>query len=811
MSTAGQKPADGSAAGAERERAIAEAAAAFLDCQSHGEVVDIDGFCQKNANLLPELRAQLEAMQRIDAILDSGHGSAPAGAAGPAEAAMPESLSGHRLLEQLGAGGMGQVFLAMDDGLKRKVAIKVLAGGFQKNKALADRFMQEAQAMAQLRHPNVASIYSLGTAGEPAHFVMEYIQGSPLIQAAQPLRLPQRMELFRKVVLAVDFLHQHGVIHRDLKPANVLVGSDLEPKVLDFGLALPLDASTRQITRPGEILGTPDYFSPEQAQAGNSLDARSDVFSLGVILYELLTSRLPFHGETLIEQIRQLREQDPVLPRRVDANIPGDLQNICLKALEKDPRDRYASARDMADDLQRFLAGEPVLALPAAYGRLMSGKIEQHVRELAGWTQDHLLSDLEFDSFRRMYERLVDREDAWIMQVRRLSWPQVTLYLGAWILVLGALLVVLFDYKTFAGTPAVLVIAAATASTGTMGVRCWRQGQRRIGVAYLLAFCLLLPVTWMVAMGQYGILVSPTKNNPKLEFFARFESFRGATNAQLWWAICISLPGYLWLRRFTRSSVFSLVLACMGAALCLVTLLRMGMLDWVDNDPGRTYLRLLPFALVFFLLGIAIERRRFPADSRYFYFFAVAFTLVGLSGVAGVHEPYANWLKSLAPRTRGQQEYLFMINAAVYMVLQYFCDRVPSAQMRWVAKTFRFVIPGHILTSLLLLGLSASSRWHETPGEATLRHEARFFEILLPVVACAFIFGSIPKQMKNFLASGLVFLAIGIIRLQQELFNAHASWPVTLLFAGLLLMLVAANYPSLKAFGSRVMRRNSQI
>src|SRR5262249_47988574 len=148
-----------------------------------------------------------------------------------------------------------------------------------------------------------------------------------------------------------------------------------------------------------------------------------------------------------------------------------------------------------------------------AYARLMSGKIERHLRELAGWTQDHLLSDLEFDALRRQYERLVEREDAWIMQVRRLSFSQVTLYFGAWLLVLGAVLVVLFDYKTFAGPPAVLVTAAAAASTGFIGIRCWREGLRRVGVAYLLAFCLLLPVVLMVAMGQYHLLASPSQNS----------------------------------------------------------------------------------------------------------------------------------------------------------------------------------------------------------------------------------------------------------------------------------------------------------
>jgi len=786
-----------------RERDIAIAIARFIDSQSSGEPVDIDSFCQDNPDMLPELRLQLEAVLLIDEALDSSHAGSTA--VGTKEL-MPECLSGLRVLAELGTGGMGRVFLAMDDRLNRKVAIKMLDARYWPNQRLADRFMREARAMARLSHPNIAGIYNLGAAGEPPHFVMEYIHGVPLAQAAQPLRLPQKMELFRKVVLAVEFLHQHGIVHRDLKPGNVLVGSDLEPKVLDFGLALQRDASERQLTRSGEVLGTLDYFSPEQAHAEQDLDARSDVFSLGVILYELLTGRLPFRGENQRAHIHALYDQDPVLPRRIDPNLPGDLQNICLKALEKDPKNRYASAREMADDLQRFLAGEPVLAVPAAYSRMMAGKIEQHVRELAAWTQDHLLSNLEFDSFRRMYDRLAEHEDAWIMQVRRLSLSQVTLYLGAWILVLGAVLVVLFDYRKLAGTPAVLVTAAAAAATAFIGVRCWRENQRRIGIAYLLAFCLLLPVLLMVVMGQYHWLTAPSQNKPKLEFFAQFESFRQVTNAQLWWSIFLSFPGYLWLRRFTRSSVFSLVLAFMSALLCLVTLLRMGLLEWVDSDPGRTYLRLIPFAVMFFLLAIGIERLRHSADARYFYFFAVAFTFVALSGVAGAHKPYANWLKSIAPRSLGQVEYLFMINAAIYFVLQHLCDGFPSAELRWVAKTFRFVIPGHILTSILALGLAASDRWHEAEQNAALRHEARFFEIFLPLAACAFVFGSIPKQMKNFLASGLLFLAIGIIRLQQDLFSGHAAWPIILLFAGLLLMIAAANYSALKTAFWRLAR-----
>src|ERR1039458_8257164 len=213
----------------------------------------------------------------------------------------------------------------------------------------------------------------------------------------------------------------------------------------------------------------------------------------------------------------------------------------------------------------------------------------------------------------------------------------------------------------------------------------------------------------------------------------------------------------------------------MAALFSLVTLLRLGMLEWFDNDPGRIYLYLIPIALAFFVTAFALERSGRGADSRYFYPLAVTFTFAALSGVALFHQPYAEWLQSVAPWTRGQIEYLFIINAGIYLVLQSLFERFHSSQLRMVAKSFRFVIPGHVMTSLLLLGLEATRRWDGSPAQLVMRREARIFEVLLPVVACAFVFGSIPKQMKNFFASGLFFLAIGIVRLQPDFFHSRAA------------------------------------
>ncbi len=356
----------------------------------------------------------------------------------------------------------------------------------------------------------------------------------------------------------------------------------------------------------------------------------------------------------------------------------------------------------------------------------------------------------------------------------------------------------LFRYFGLSGVASVAVVSATTVATCYSGVRVWGRGRQKIGVAFLLSFCLLLPTLLVIAMNEWGIFSSLTKGREDLELFHFFPTFKRTTNAQLWWAILLSLPAYLWLRRFTRSSVFSLVIAVMAALLGLLTLLRMGLIEWLDADPGKVYFHLIPIAVLFFAAGLAIERSGRPSDSRYFYPIAVGFTLVALSGVAAFHRPYAEWLRSVAPVTRAQVEYLFIINALIYLALQYACERVSSPQTRWVAKSFRFFIPGHVMTPLLLLGLAASNLWEQSPADDSLKLEARLFEVLLPVVACLFVFGSVAKQMKNFFVTGLLFLGIGIVRLQQNLFRDRAAWPLALLAIGFLLMLAAANYDSVR-------------
>jgi hypothetical protein len=789
----------------QKERAIAEALAAYVDRLSREETVDIEEFCKANPGLEEDLRLLLESLVQMDGPSSSW----PAGPAQEGGEKLPEKLSGHKILGEIGAGGMGRVLLGLDERLGRKVAVKTLNRRYRDNESLRMRFMQEARALAQISHPNIVRIFSLGQPEETPHFVMELVEGSSLVEAARVLTLRQKAELLQKVALAVDFLHAHQILHRDLKPTNILVGADLEPKILDFGLAQHLESDGRRMTRPGEIMGTPDYFSPEHTVPGSRFDARSDVFSLGTIFYEVLTGSPPFHGESFAQQVRQIREELPILPRRRNPEVPGELQDICLKALEKKPGDRYASAREMADDLERFLAGEKVHAAPTAYANLIAGKIEQHIQELEGWRRDEILTEYEFDGFRKNYGRLIEREDAWILEARRLTLPQVTLYLGAWILTVGAALLFLFQFKHLPGKVSVTLITGVAGLMLWIGLRIWKRGQLRIGIAFLLTFCLLLPIVLLLTMIEYHIAGVPSPHG-KWELLANLdEPFRAVTNAQLWWAIFLALPACGWLRRFTHSSVFSMMIAMMGVALSLVTLLRLGWLEFTKDNPGWFYFRILPVAMLFFITAFAIERLRFPNDSRYFYPIAVVFTLIALTGLAAQHHPYQEWLERNLAWTRGQIEYLFIGNAAIYFVFQAIGDRFPSSQMRAVAKAFRFVIPGHILTSLTFLWFDAYGRWHDDLGNLAKKRETRILEFLLPAVACLFIFGSIRKQMKNFFVSGMVFLAIGIVLWQFDFYENESRWPIFLLVFGALLMVCATRYSAIKMAVARLVRRRA--
>lgn len=284
-------------------------------------------------------------------------------------------VQGYEILEELGRGGAGVVYKAWQTGLRRLVALKVLVSGASAGAAELARFQSEAEAVARLRHPHIVPIHEVGQADGRPYFVLEYLPGGSLASrlAKEPVQPRQAAEMVRTLARAIHFAHQNGILHRDLKPGNILLDADGTPKVADFGLAqrLQLEAAVLQdrLTPTGAILGTPSYMAPEQA-AGRTrhLGPAADIYALGGILYETLTGQPPFLGTTITETLFLVLDAEPIPPRRLNPQVPRDLETICLRCLQKRPASRYASAAELADDLERFLDGRPIHARPV--GRL---------------------------------------------------------------------------------------------------------------------------------------------------------------------------------------------------------------------------------------------------------------------------------------------------------------------------------------------------------------------------------------------------------------------------------------------------------
>ena len=297
---------------------------------------------------------------------DGGHGQAPAG--------FPERflVPGYEILAELGRGGMAVVYRARQHNLQRLVALKMILSGSHAGAVETARFRVEAEAVAQLQHPHIVQIYEVGQHESCPYFALELLAGGNLSQrlAGKRMSAMEAAGLLELLARAIHFAHEKGIIHRDLKPGNILLDADGQPKVSDFGLAKRVDAEDG-LTRTGAVMGTPSYMAPEQAEGKKAVGPAADVYGLGAILYEMLAGRPPFRAESSLETILKVLSEEPPALRKLKAMVPRDLETICLKCLEKDPRRRYVSAQALADDLHRFRQGEPITARPPNFlGRL---------------------------------------------------------------------------------------------------------------------------------------------------------------------------------------------------------------------------------------------------------------------------------------------------------------------------------------------------------------------------------------------------------------------------------------------------------
>ncbi|MCK4623812.1 MAG: protein kinase [Phycisphaerae bacterium] len=699
---------------------------------------------------------------------------------------LQDSVAGnYEILDTVGHGACGVVFKARDVHLNRLVAIKAPMNPYQRRRLTA--IFDEARIMAKVNHPNVASIYALSQDTDPPFMVTEFVDGVRIDEAVMQLPLGKKIDVFKGVLRGVAELHRRGIVHRDLKPSNILVDRDGIAKVLDMGIAEQMPEQRFPRSSASTTQGTPAYMAPEQS-LGQAPRPSADVFSLGIILFELLTGQRPFQGACAEEVVRAIRESDPPLPRALKADLPGPLQAICLTALEKDPDRRYPSARHFFLDIERFVNGEAVTADPTQLADILEHGIDRHLNDLSQWRKDRLVSTREHDYFVDKYERLRQREEFWVLDSRRISFSQVVLHLGAWACVVSTFLMLCFRWTGLSKLARISLPLCVFAALLSFGLFLWSRRNKRVAMVLLMAASLTWPIfaaTTFVTM-EWGLMESPGEDMLPPGLMTNIELLITAGT----WLI---LNLVFWYR--TKTSAFSLIWGISAVVLATAIFTFTGMRQQLEDGNFDTVAGwyLIPGVAMFILALLFDLRWRLTHLGAPLYVISFGLSLIVLTYIA-ICGPTTEWL-GLVDLTNENGEvferhvkYSFMMNGLLYFILGFLADR--SKRSRWLrrlAVILFWVTTSHILVPILLL----EDEWAVLPAGWTVP------ELLLPIGALCFIFASVPKQMKSFFFSGLFYVAVSVQRLTARHFEDVFAWPVALAVAGLMLALVAWRRPAM--------------
>ncbi len=466
----------------EQEAALAQLISDLVDRLQAGEALSFEQVCAEHPEHSQEIAELWGAMVVTDAVaavvrdVADANGGSTSSSASLVVPMLPFRIGDYELLDVIGRGGMGVVYRARQLSLNRVVAVKMIHENRPSSEENRKRFFAEAEATARLEHPGIVSVFEVCEFDGHPFFSMQFVSGETLSDRLKQGPFPQRLaaQIMVDVCRAIDFAHQQGILHRDIKPSNIMIDSRDQVRVTDFGLAKFANSSD-DLTRSGAVLGTPSYMSPEQASGRTSqLGPRSDIYSLGAVLYHLLTGRPPFIAESPLQLALQVLEHDPPPPRLLEPSIDRDLEMIVQRSIQKPPDLRYATAGEMADDLQSFLRDEPVKA--------RSGKLAQVV---ARWFREtHHAAVLENWGLLWMWHSLVLLIVCFATEA--MQWNGVTSrlsYAGLWIVGLGTWAFVFWALRHRMG-PVTFV----------------ERQIAHVWGASLLAIAALTPLEWLMAL-----------------------------------------------------------------------------------------------------------------------------------------------------------------------------------------------------------------------------------------------------------------------------------------------------------------------
>ncbi|MGA2916776.1 MAG: protein kinase [Sedimentisphaerales bacterium] len=697
--------------------------------------------------------------------------------------------SKYRVVKKAGYGAAGEVFQAIDTILDRPVAVKFLNKEYAAESTIEERW-REPRLIGQLNHPNIAQVYHIGEQEKIRFIVMEWVEGLPLTEAWEGKSVQQRLGIYLQVLDAMTAAHKRGIVHRDIKPSNILVNSAWQAKVLDFGIAV--DRQLLQSVSDGCYRGTPAFSAPEQITPPVQISTATDVFALGVLLYQLLTDTLPFPQTELKELFQAVRTENPELPSAIEEKVPIALQNICLKALEKNPHRRYVNAQGLSDDINRYLRGEKVWSRPSFLIDKIQQEVFYHRQKLKVWRDNEMVTEKEYDKLEHIYERVIAAPDPSIIEARKLSLSQVCLYLGGWITVLGSF--VLF-YKTWEQIPIYwrpMPAVIASALITLFGIVMWRKKESRLAVGFFATANLLIPITILLTLGQWEILSAaryPWGTETIYQHLSEAGSHLIVGNFQLY------ISSWCWLAfsfvflRFTRSSIFVLFSIIAFLAWLTTCYIISGMENWTQDIIAGRYL----FAGIgLFVLGTVLDRCRLTHYAWSLCVVGLGLIVVPLSVIAVSENTLFGWLLSKpAALTQNEQIALsFGCNGLFYLCLATACRLLGTILQRSLAQLLNWLGPIHILGPLRVLDLDALS---VSEGHRII------YRTLLPIAAFTFVFASVTKQMKSFFFSGLGGIAAAVHKFTVEYLDKYFAWPISLITAGIVWMIVSWLVPRWKA------------
>ncbi len=697
--------------------------------------------------------------------------------------------SQYRVVKKVGRGAAGEVFQAIDNILNRSVAVKFLNKYIEENNY--EKRWQEARLVAQLNHPNIAHVYHIGEQNGIRFIIMEWVDGMPLAQAWCDKTIQERLGIYLKVLDAIAVAHKRGIVHRDIKPSNILVDASSQVKVLDFGIAV--DTQLYAEFEDKHYHGTPAYSAPEQITPPVKITPATDVFALGILLYQLLTDTLPFSQTEPEELFHAIRTEYPELPSAVRDKVPISLQNICLKALEKNPHRRYANAGTLASDINRFLRGEKVWSRPSFLVDKIQQEVFYHRQKLEVWHDNELITQREFDKLENIYERMLSPSDPSIIEARKLSLSQVCLYLGGWIAILGSF--VLF-YKTWEQIPIYLRPTPAVAATALMtifGIIMWRKKESRLAVGFFSTANLLIPITILLTLGQWEILTADNWSwgtETIHQGLSEVGSYVIVGNFQLYVSFWCWLVFSLLFLGLTRSSIF-VVFSIISFLFWLTTYyIIAGMEDWSQDIIAGRYL--YP-GLGLFAFGVILDRLKYTHFAIPTSYIGLALFVACLSFIASSYNTLFGWLGM--PIGLEQSELIglsFAVNGLIYLGLASLCRYLGTILQRRLANILNWLGPLHILSPLRILDTEALA------SSVADSHRV-IYRILLPIASFVFVFASVPKQMKSFFFSGLGGIATAVHKITTKHLDKFFSWPVSLIATGIVWMFVSWLVPRWKA------------